>query len=107
MSIYFILMVIDNAPLECHQIVNATPHGCPAAHTNKARQAVVNSGIDALTPRPRTPSSLPMLRPAISDHRTALRHNSASATKSARVPRETCSQDIASGIDGTLTGKGR
>ena len=46
MSIYFILMVLDNAPLECHQILNATPHGYPATHTNKARQAVVNSGID-------------------------------------------------------------
>ena len=45
MSIYFILMVLDNAPLECHQILNATPHGCPATHTNKARQVVVNSGI--------------------------------------------------------------
>ena len=39
-------MVLDNAPLECHQILNATPHGYPATHTNKARQAVVNSGID-------------------------------------------------------------
>ena len=45
MSIYFILMVLDNTPLECYQILNATPHGRPATHTNKARQAVVNSGI--------------------------------------------------------------
>ena len=36
---------VDNAPLECHQILNATPHGYPATHTNKARQVVVNSGI--------------------------------------------------------------
>ena len=47
MSIYFILMVLDNAPLECHQILKATPHGRPATQTNKARQAVMNSGIDA------------------------------------------------------------
>ena len=46
MSIYFILIVLDNAPLDCHQILNATPHGYPATPTNKARQAVVNSGID-------------------------------------------------------------
>ena len=38
-------MVLDNAPLECYQILNATPHGRLATHTNKARQAVVNSGI--------------------------------------------------------------
>ena len=46
MSIYFILMVLDNAPLECHRTLNATPHGCPATHTNKARQAVMNYGIE-------------------------------------------------------------
>ena len=27
MSIYFILMVLDNAPLECHRILNAAPLG--------------------------------------------------------------------------------
>ena len=45
LSIYFILMVLDNAPLGCYQIMNAAPHGRPATHTNKARRTVVNAGI--------------------------------------------------------------